>query len=197
MYKAANVVCQGIIPCNTPPRPEVGPGPWRGQTVRYIHSPTELSWSRPRRGQTVRYIHSPTKLSWSRPRSGQTVRYIHSPIELSWSRPRRGQTASEIHSFSNWAIMIQATERTDSEIHSYYHWAIRIQATERTDSEIHLLPPLSHHGPGYGEDRQWDTFILIHAIVTMIFNFNVWRPEGIKSNQNVAQCRKVLNVYLR
>jgi len=39
--------------------------PWRGQTVRYIHSPTEISWPGPRRGQTVRYIHSPTELSFT------------------------------------------------------------------------------------------------------------------------------------
>ena len=31
-------------------------------TVRYIRSPTELSWPWPWRGQTVRYIHSPTEL---------------------------------------------------------------------------------------------------------------------------------------
>ena len=37
---------------------------WRGQAVRYIHSPTELSWPGPWRGQTVRYIHAPTELSW-------------------------------------------------------------------------------------------------------------------------------------
>ena len=29
---------------NTPSRPEIEPEPWRGQTVRCIHSPTELSW---------------------------------------------------------------------------------------------------------------------------------------------------------
>ena len=28
-------------------------GPWRGQIVRYTHSPTDLAWPRPRRGQTA------------------------------------------------------------------------------------------------------------------------------------------------
>jgi len=62
----------------------IEPGPRGGQTVRYIHSPTELSWPEPRRGQTVRYINSPTELSWSGPQGGQTVRYNHSSTELSW-----------------------------------------------------------------------------------------------------------------
>jgi len=39
-----------------------------------------LGWEwNPRRGHTVRYIHSPTELSWPGPRGGQTVRYIHFP----------------------------------------------------------------------------------------------------------------------
>ena len=38
-------------------------GYWTRATVRFIHSPTELSWLGPRRGQTVRFIHSPTELS--------------------------------------------------------------------------------------------------------------------------------------
>jgi len=33
----------GIIPWNTLPRLGIEPGPRRGQTMRYIHSPTELS----------------------------------------------------------------------------------------------------------------------------------------------------------
>ena len=53
----------GIMPGKNPsPRPGIKPGPWRGQTVRYIHSPTELSLPGPWRGQTVRYIHSPSEL---------------------------------------------------------------------------------------------------------------------------------------
>ena len=40
------------------------PGPQIGQTVRYIHSPAELSWPGPWIGQTVRgYIHSPAEIS--------------------------------------------------------------------------------------------------------------------------------------
>jgi len=38
------VISQGKIPWKTPPRPGTEPGPQRKQTVRYIHSPTELSW---------------------------------------------------------------------------------------------------------------------------------------------------------
>jgi len=37
MYKAAHVDQPGLIPRNPPP------WPWRGQTVGYIHAPTELS----------------------------------------------------------------------------------------------------------------------------------------------------------
>jgi len=81
------------------------PGPWRGQTVRYIHFSTELSWLGLWRAQTVRYIHSSTELSWTRSME---------------------RTDSEIHSFSHWAIMTWDTERTDSEIHSFFHWAIII-----------------------------------------------------------------------
>jgi len=38
------------------------PGPQAGQTVIYIHSPTQLHDLGPRRGQTVRSIHSLTEL---------------------------------------------------------------------------------------------------------------------------------------
>jgi len=74
------------------------PGPRREQTVRYIHSPTELSLPGPRREQTVRYIHSPTELSLPGLRGEQTVRYIHSPTELSLPGPRGEQTVRYIHS---------------------------------------------------------------------------------------------------
>ena len=75
--------------------------PWRGQTVRFFHFSTELSWPGPRRGQwdsfilplsyhdpghgeDMRFVHSPTEPSWSGPRRGQTVRFVHSPTDLSW-----------------------------------------------------------------------------------------------------------------
>ena len=41
----------------------IEPWPRRGQTVRCVISPIELSWPGPQRGQTVRYIHFPTELS--------------------------------------------------------------------------------------------------------------------------------------
>ena len=104
------VISQGKILRNTPSRIELGL--WRGQTVRYIHSPTELSWSRPWRRQTVRYIHSPTELSWPGPRRGQTVRYIHSPTELSWPMPRRGQTLRYIHSSTHFVMFW------------WFHWSL-------------------------------------------------------------------------
>ena len=75
-------------------------GPRRRQTVRCIHSPTELSWPRPQGGQTVRYIHSLTELSRPRAWRGQAVRYIHSLTELSWPREWRGQTVRYIHSLT-------------------------------------------------------------------------------------------------
>jgi len=75
--------------------------------VRYIHSPTDLSWLGPCRGQTVRYIHSPTELLWPGAWRGRAMRYIHSPTELSWPRPRRGHPDSETHSYSHWAILTQ------------------------------------------------------------------------------------------
>jgi len=90
--------------------------------VRYINSPTELSWPQPRRGQTVRYIHSPTELSWPGPRWGHTVRYIYSSTELSWPHAATERTDSEIRSFFHWAIMTPATKRTDNEIYSFSHW---------------------------------------------------------------------------
>jgi len=102
------------LPWNKSPWLEIGLQPKKGQTVRYIHSPTELSW----RGQTVRYIHSPTELSWR----GQTVRYIHSPTELSWPGHGEGRL---------WDTFILplsyhdlGMERADCEIHSFSHWAI-------------------------------------------------------------------------
>jgi len=39
-----SVIRQGKIPWNTPPRLGTEPGPLRGQLMRYIHSPTKLSW---------------------------------------------------------------------------------------------------------------------------------------------------------
>ena len=39
-----SMTSQGIIPWNTPPWLGIEPGPRGGQTVSYIHSPTELSW---------------------------------------------------------------------------------------------------------------------------------------------------------
>jgi len=65
---------EGLAECDQPgknslkyyaalPLPGIEPGSWRGQTARYIHSPTELSQPGPQRGQTVGYIHSPTELS--------------------------------------------------------------------------------------------------------------------------------------
>jgi len=74
----------GNVPWNIPLRSGIEPGPRRGQIMRYIHSPTELSWPGPQKEQTVRYTHSPTELSWPGPLRGQTVRHIHSPTELSW-----------------------------------------------------------------------------------------------------------------
>ena len=138
-YKAAHVISQGKIFWNTSPWPGIEPGPqgedrqwdtfipptgaigtgpwrgetdryiysptdlswpglWRGQTLRFIYSPTELSWLGPQGGQTARFIQSPTELSWPGPRRGQTLRFIYSPTELSWPRPRRGQTVRYIHS---------------------------------------------------------------------------------------------------
>ena len=93
-----SVINQGKLPWNTLPWPGIEPGPSREKTVKYINSPTELSWPRPRRGRTVRYIHYSTELSWPRAWRGQTVRYMHSPTELSWPRPRRGRTVRYIHS---------------------------------------------------------------------------------------------------
>jgi len=81
---------QGIMPRNALPWSEIESEPRRVQTVRYIHSPTELSWLGPWRGQTVRYIHSPTELSWPELWRVQTVRFIHSPTELSWFGSRKG-----------------------------------------------------------------------------------------------------------
>ena len=130
-------------------------GPQRGQTVRYIHFSTELSWlwatertdseihsfslwaiMTRAMERTVRFIHSPTELSWPRPRREQSVRYIHLSTELSWLWATE-RTDSARHSFYHWAIMTRATERTDSEIHSFSHWAIMTPAMERADSEIH------------------------------------------------------------
>ena len=51
-----SVVSRGKIPWNNPPWSGFKPVPRRGQTMRYILSPTELSWPGPRRGQTMRYI---------------------------------------------------------------------------------------------------------------------------------------------
>jgi len=42
----------------------IEPGPRGGQTVRFINSPTELSWPGPWGGQTVRCIDPTTDLSW-------------------------------------------------------------------------------------------------------------------------------------
>jgi len=86
------------------------------RTVRYIHSPADLSWPGPQGGQAVRYTHSPTELSWPGPQGrGQCdtftlpliyhdsghgedrLRYTHSPTELSGPGPRRGQTVRLIH----------------------------------------------------------------------------------------------------
>jgi len=39
-----SAISQGQILWNTPPRPGIKPGPQGWQTVRFIHSPTELSW---------------------------------------------------------------------------------------------------------------------------------------------------------
>ena len=41
--KAQNKISQGKFTWNTPLRPGIEPGPWRGSTVRYVQSPTELS----------------------------------------------------------------------------------------------------------------------------------------------------------
>jgi len=83
---------QGKIPWNTPPWLGVEFGLQGGQTMRFTHSPTELSWPGPQSEQTVRFAHSPTELSWPRLQRGQTVRFTHSPTELSWPGPRGGQT---------------------------------------------------------------------------------------------------------
>jgi len=68
-----------------------------GQTMRFILSPTNLSWPGPQGGQTERFIHSPTELSWPGSQRVQTVRYIRSPTELSWLGPWRGQTVRFLH----------------------------------------------------------------------------------------------------
>jgi len=43
-------------------------------TVRYVHCFTELSWLGPQRQQTMIYIHSPTEISSTRPWKGHTCR---------------------------------------------------------------------------------------------------------------------------
>jgi len=132
--------------------------PWGGQTVRFIHSPTELSWPGPRREQAVGYIHSPTELSWPRPWGGQTE--IHSFSHRAIMTPALGRTDRETHSFSHRAIKTPALGRTDSEIHSFSHRAIMTRATERTGSGIHSFSHWAIMNPGHGENQQWDTFIL-------------------------------------
>ena len=98
----------------------------------------------PRRGQTVRYIHSPPELSRPGPRRGQTVRYIHSPPAWAIGTRAIERTDCEIHLFSHWAIITRAIERTDSGIHSLFHWAIMTRTPERmTVRYIHSPTELS------------------------------------------------------
>ena len=56
--------------------------------MRFIYSPTELSWPEPQGGQTVRFIYSPTEPSWPGPWRRQMVRYTNSPAELLWPTVR-------------------------------------------------------------------------------------------------------------
>jgi len=59
-----SVISRGKIPWNTPPRLGIESGPHGGQTVRFIHSPPDLSRPGQRRGQNVRFVQFPTELSW-------------------------------------------------------------------------------------------------------------------------------------
>ena len=77
-------------------------GPWRGQTVRYIHFPTELSW--PAMERTDSDIHS----------------FSHWVIMTRVTERTCRQWNTLIF---RWAIMTRAMERRDSEIHSFFRWA--------------------------------------------------------------------------
>ena len=104
------------------------------------------------RGQTVRYIHSPTELSRPTRATERTDSEIHSFSQWAIMTGATERTDSEIHSFSHWAIMTRATERTDSEIHSFSYWAIMTLVTERTDSEIHSF---SHWAIAHTSSYLW------------------------------------------
>jgi len=92
------------------------------------------------RGQTVRYLHSPTKLSWPEA-TERTDSEIYSFSHRAIMTLATERTDSEIHSFSHWAIMTRATGRTDSEIHSFFHWAIMTRGHwEDRQWDIFILP---------------------------------------------------------
>ena len=67
-------------------------------------SATAGDWTGPQRGQTVRFIHSPTELSWPGPWE-RTDCEIHSFSHWAIMTRATERTDSEIHSFSHWAIM--------------------------------------------------------------------------------------------
>ena len=112
---------------------------WTAQTVRHIHSSTEVSWLGLWTGQTVRYIHSSTEVSWLGLWTGQTMRYIHFPLRYHDSG--YGQ-------HRQWDTFILPLRYHDPGYGQHRQWDT-------------FTLPLRYHDSGYGEDRQWDAFILL------------------------------------
>ena len=173
-----SVISQGKIAWSTSPQLGIEPTPWENRPRDTFILPLSFHPPGPRRGQTVRCIPFPAELSWPGA-TEKTDSEVHSfSLWVVMTRATE-RTDSEVHSFSLWAIMTRATEKKDSEIHSFSHWAIMTRAMERTDSEIHSFPhwaiitratgrtdseihSFSHCAimtRGHEEDRQWDTFI--------------------------------------
>jgi len=86
-----SVISQGKIAWSTSPQLGIEPTPWENRPRDTFILPLSFHPPGPRRGQTVRCISFPAELSWPGPRQRQTVRYIHSPTELSWPGPWWGQ----------------------------------------------------------------------------------------------------------
>ena len=93
-----------------------------------------LSYHNPgHREDTVRHIHSPTELWWHTERTDSEIHSFSHWAIMTWAME---WTDSEIPSFSHWAIMTWAMEWTDSEIPSFSHWAMMTRSMDKTDSEM-------------------------------------------------------------
>jgi len=134
------------------PWPVVEPGPHEGRTVRWISSPTELSWPRPQGGQTVRYIQSP--LSYHDPGHWEDRQWNTFSLPLSNHDPGH----REDRQWDTFSLPLS------------YH-----DPGHREDRQWNTFSlPLSYHDPGHREGRQWNTFSLPlsyhHHFTVLYFN---------------------------